>query len=579
MEHEVRAEGDGEVARVRVRAGDVVVEGEVAAEPAPLATGDRRPAPPTGGAPPARRRRRRLVRADLLELRAREASSPTRAGPRRSPSATRSACAPRARTSPTSATPAASSSTARSPSPRSAAARALDDLIRNTPADGMVTGIGSINAAQFGAERSRCRRHGLRRHRARRHAGHAQPPEDRPHARHRAASRSCRWCCSPKAAAAGRATSTCPIVAGLHVTTFASFAALSRPGAGGRHRRRPLLRRQRRAARLLRRHHRHPRQHDRHGRPGDDRRRRPRRASRPRRSARASVQSRNGVIDVLVEDEAEAVAVARRYLVVSSRAASRTGSAPTRARCATLLPANRLRVYDVRAAIVEAIVDTGSAARAARRLRRRHRDRARAHRGPAGRPARQQPGAPRRRDRRRRGRQGRALHAAVRRARPADRLADRHARLHGRPRDRDAAARCAMSAGCSSSPRSCACRSSPSCCARATASARWRWPPAASMRRWPPSPGRAASSARWGSRARSSSASARSWTRRRRRRARRACASAGGGAVRQGQGDQHGGDAGDRRGHRSGRHAPLAGGDARSAAPAGEPGGRFIDPW
>ena len=59
-------------------------------------------------------------------------------------------------------------------------------------------------------ERVALRGDGLRRHRAGRHAGHAQPPEDRPHAGHRAASTSCRWCCSPKAAAAGPATPTCP---------------------------------------------------------------------------------------------------------------------------------------------------------------------------------------------------------------------------------------------------------------------------------------------------------------------------------------------------------------------------------
>ena len=34
--------------------------------------------------------------------------------------------------------------------------------------------------------------------------------EDRPHAGHCAATRGCPWCCSPKAAAAGRATPTCP---------------------------------------------------------------------------------------------------------------------------------------------------------------------------------------------------------------------------------------------------------------------------------------------------------------------------------------------------------------------------------
>lgn len=34
--------------------------------------------------------------------------------------------------------------------------RSLEDLIANTPADGMVTGIGTVNAQQFGPERSRC---------------------------------------------------------------------------------------------------------------------------------------------------------------------------------------------------------------------------------------------------------------------------------------------------------------------------------------------------------------------------------------------------------------------------------------
>jgi acetyl-CoA carboxylase carboxyltransferase component len=34
--------------------------------------------------------------------------------------------------------------------------RTLDDLIANTPADGLITGIGSVNAAQFGPEAARC---------------------------------------------------------------------------------------------------------------------------------------------------------------------------------------------------------------------------------------------------------------------------------------------------------------------------------------------------------------------------------------------------------------------------------------
>jgi acetyl/propionyl-CoA carboxylase alpha subunit/acetyl-CoA carboxylase carboxyltransferase component len=34
--------------------------------------------------------------------------------------------------------------------------RTLDDLIKNTPGDGIITGIGTVNAAQFGEERARC---------------------------------------------------------------------------------------------------------------------------------------------------------------------------------------------------------------------------------------------------------------------------------------------------------------------------------------------------------------------------------------------------------------------------------------
>jgi acetyl-CoA carboxylase carboxyltransferase component len=34
--------------------------------------------------------------------------------------------------------------------------RSVDDLMRNTPADGLITGIGTVNAAQFGAQRGRC---------------------------------------------------------------------------------------------------------------------------------------------------------------------------------------------------------------------------------------------------------------------------------------------------------------------------------------------------------------------------------------------------------------------------------------
>jgi acetyl-CoA carboxylase carboxyltransferase component len=69
----------------------------------------------------------------------------------------------------------------------------------------------------------------------------------------------------------------------------------------------------------------------------------------------SDVQTRAGVIDVLVDDEAGAVAVARRYLAFfRGRTATVAAREPTALR--ELLPANRLRVYDVRA-VIAALVD------------------------------------------------------------------------------------------------------------------------------------------------------------------------------------------------------------------------------
>ena len=79
-------------------------------------------------------------------------------------------------------------------------------------------------------------------------------------------------------------------------------------GAADRDRRRPLLRRQRGARRLLRPDRRHRERLARDGRAGDDRGRRPRRRRRPTRSGRSTMQAPNGVVDVVVADEAEATA-------------------------------------------------------------------------------------------------------------------------------------------------------------------------------------------------------------------------------------------------------------------------------
>ena len=65
-----------------------------------------------------------------------------------------------------------------------------------------------------------------------------------------------------------------------------------------------------------------------------------------------------------------------------------------------------------------------------------------------------------------------------------DRLALRHARLHGRAEGREHRRSCATPRACSSRRRASRCRSSPSSCARATASARRRWPAVTSTRRF-----------------------------------------------------------------------------------------------
>jgi len=63
------------------------------------------------------------------------------------------------------------------------------------------------------------------------------------------------------------------------------------------------------------------------------------------------VQTANGVVDVAVEDEAEAVAVAKRYLsYFQGRVANWT--APDQRLMRSLVPENRLRVYDIRGARV-----------------------------------------------------------------------------------------------------------------------------------------------------------------------------------------------------------------------------------
>ena len=242
--------------------------------------------------------------------------------------------------------------------------RSDDDLIRNTPADGMVTGIGSVNGALFAAqgapeglaERTRvvvmaydatvlAGTQGMRNHqKTDRLLGLALKNR------------------LPVVLFAegggGRPGDTdMPVVAGLHVPTFASFARLngrvpvlgvvsgrcfagnaallgccdviiatrnSNIGMGG-----PAM--------------------VEGGGLG---------AFAPEAIGPSAVQHGNGVIDVLVEDEAAAVAAARHYLsFFQGRAPS--FEAPGSMALRDVVPENRLRVYDTRAAMA-GVADTGS---------------------------------------------------------------------------------------------------------------------------------------------------------------------------------------------------------------------------
>ncbi len=71
-----------------------------------------------------------------------------------------------------------------------------------------------------------------------------------------------------------------------------------------------------------------------------------------------SVQSPNGVIDILVEDEAEAVAVAKRYLSYFQGPVDHWESADQEA-LRDVVPVDRLRAYDIRSAL-DGIFDVGS---------------------------------------------------------------------------------------------------------------------------------------------------------------------------------------------------------------------------
>ncbi len=234
--------------------------------------------------------------------------------------------------------------------------RALDDLIANTPADGMVTGIGSINAIQFGAEKSRCvvmaydytvlaGTQGLRNH---------QKTDRMLGLAHRLRLPVVLFA----EGGGGRPGDTdMPIVAGLNNHTFSQFAALSGkvPVVGIVHGRcfagnAALLG----CADVI-----IATEASNIGMSGPAMIEGGGLGSfAPEQIGPSSVQSRNGVIDILVKDEAHAVAAARQYLSYFQGTADSWQCADPRA-LRHAVPENRLRVYDVRAAM-RGLVDTAS---------------------------------------------------------------------------------------------------------------------------------------------------------------------------------------------------------------------------
>ena len=79
---------------------------------------------------------------------------------------------------------------------------------------------------------------------------------------------------------------------------------------------------------------------------------------RPEEVGPMDVQVPNGVVDIAVADEAEAVAVAKRYLSYFQGPSTEWECADQR-RLRHAIPENRLRVYDVRQ-VIDDLADTGS---------------------------------------------------------------------------------------------------------------------------------------------------------------------------------------------------------------------------
>ncbi|MGA2158879.1 MAG: carboxyl transferase domain-containing protein [Dehalococcoidia bacterium] len=234
--------------------------------------------------------------------------------------------------------------------------RSVDDLIKNTPADGLITGMGTVNASLFDAEKARCMvlaydytvlagTQGLMNHRKLDRMLHIANE----------------WRLPTVLFAEGGGGRPgdidAPWVAGLDLTTFSRFGALSGKvpligiiegpcfagnaalvgccdviiatkssniGMGG-----PAM--------------------IEGGGLG---------VVKPEDIGPIDIQTHNGVVDIDVADEAEAVAVAKRYLSYFQGSLAKWEAEDQRC-LRWLIPENRLRVYDVRK-IIETLADRGS---------------------------------------------------------------------------------------------------------------------------------------------------------------------------------------------------------------------------
>ena len=79
---------------------------------------------------------------------------------------------------------------------------------------------------------------------------------------------------------------------------------------------------------------------------------------RPEEIGPVEVQEPNGVIDILAEDEADAVRIAKQYLSYF-QGTWRSGPAPINGCCGGRFPRTGVRVYDIRQ-LIETLADTGS---------------------------------------------------------------------------------------------------------------------------------------------------------------------------------------------------------------------------